>query len=59
STVFYTRMGSHSRASFADIGDLRQKLSVENMKQIDFRRFSRAYNPGMKKYNFEFNALFE
>lgn len=59
STVFSTRMGSHTRAGYAKIGDLREKLDAENMKKIDFRQFSRVYNPGMKKYNFEFKALFE
>lgn len=59
STVFSTKMGDHTSSTFAELGDLRQKLSKENIGKIDFRRFSRVYNPGIKKYNFEFKALFK
>ncbi len=59
STVFFTKMGDHTSSTFAELGDLRQKLSKENMKKINFKRFSRAYNPSLEKYNFEFKALFE
>jgi len=58
-TVFSTKMGHHTSASFTELGDLRQKLSMENIRKIDFKRFSRAHNPGLKKYNFEFEALFK
>ncbi len=58
-TVFSTKMGYHTSASFTELGDLRQKLSKENIREIDFKHFSRAYNPGLKKYNFKFEALFK
>ncbi|MCP4720913.1 MAG: hypothetical protein GY860_15780, partial [Desulfobacteraceae bacterium] len=59
STVFATKMGHHTSTSFTELGDLRQKLSKENIRKIDFKRFSRTYYPGLKKYNFEFEALFK
>jgi len=57
--VFSTKMGHHTSVSFTELGDLRQKLSQENIMKINFKRFSRAYNPDLKKYNFEFKALFK
>lgn len=58
-TVFSTKMGNHTSSEFAELGDLRQKLNKDNISKINFKRFSRAYNPDLKRYNFEFKALFK
>ncbi|MCG8620060.1 MAG: ABC transporter substrate-binding protein [Desulfobacterales bacterium] len=59
STMFATKMGHHESATFTKFGDLRHRLSKENIGKIDFTRFSRAYNPGLTAYNFEFESLFD
>ncbi|MBF0287572.1 MAG: ABC transporter substrate-binding protein [SAR324 cluster bacterium] len=52
SSFFSTKMGDHQSSTFAELGDLRQKLSAENIRKINFKQFSKAYNPDLKKYNF-------
>ncbi|MCP4121912.1 MAG: hypothetical protein GY751_09180, partial [Bacteroidetes bacterium] len=59
STVFSTKMADHASSSFAELGDLSQKLTEEHMSTMNFKQFSRAYNPSLKQYNFEFKALFK
>ncbi|WDP91520.1 MAG: ABC transporter substrate-binding protein [Desulfobacter sp.] len=59
SVVFATKMGSYTSSELTALGDLREKLSQDNIDRIDFKRFSRAYHPDLEKYHFEFNALFK
>ena len=56
-TQFKTKMAVHSSNTFAKLGDLRKKLSSDYLKKIDFRRFSRAYNPAIKQYQFDIERL--
>ncbi|MCG8617661.1 MAG: ABC transporter substrate-binding protein [Desulfobacterales bacterium] len=56
---FSTKMVVHNSSEFHKLGDLRHKLRRENIDKIDFRRFSRVYTRGIKKYHFDFKALFE
>jgi ABC-type sugar transport system substrate-binding protein len=59
STVFSTRMGDFTTSDILESGDLGQKLSKAHIEKTDFRRFSRAYNPDLKSYNFDFKELFK
>lgn len=59
STLFSTRMGDYASSDAAELEKMRRKISKKNIDDIDFKRFSRAYNPGLKMYNFDFKALFK
>lgn len=39
------------------LGKLSDKLSQENLNKLDFRRFSRAYNPKIQRYQFDLDQL--
>ena len=58
SSVYSTRMGDFTASDVKSV-NLRQKLSKAHIEKTDFRRFSRAYNPDLKKYNFDFKELFK
>ena len=59
STTFSSRMKDYTKSDITESRNLSENLTRENINKIDFKRFSRTYNPDLKAYNFAFQELFE
>ncbi len=52
-TTIHTRMLALTQENLARFGDLKFKLSKENLRKIDFRTYSRFHNPALSEYPFD------
>ena len=55
--TFSTRMSACSAAEYSTTGDLRKRLSNERLKEINFKKFTRTHNPGLKEYSFNIDEI--
>lgn len=54
---FKTKMFAYSSLSRQNFGDLNKRLSKEALAKIDFRRFSKTYQPELKRYRFSIESI--
>lgn len=52
-------MIAQTASQYSQFGDLAQKLTEENPRRINFKRFSRTYHPEITYYDFRIEALLE
>lgn len=53
SMTFKTKMISVSVENINEYGDLASLINLENIKRIDFKKYSKAYNSGITDYQFQ------
>ncbi len=57
-TVFKTKMLSLTKNNINEFGDLEKKMELQNIhKQLDFKNYSRFYNPTLKQYPFSIQGV--
>lgn len=54
---FRTEMFPLTYSEYKDFGSVIKKLNKENIRKLDFRKFSKTYNRGIEKYNFSVKKL--